>query len=167
MLATATDPSLVNEVVLPGAVSLVVALNVLIFGWLWNARQQRRADDARLFADAYAAVQNYKEFPYVVRRRDPKHPGSERVRISEELRGVQSDIAFHTAWIGLRNGKVSNAYNELVTQTRRIAGQLMREAWERSGTASDDNMNIPDLHGPLSELQPYEDAFLNAVRKAR
>ena len=167
MLAASTSPSLINDVVLPGAVSLVVALIVLVFGWLWNARQQRRADDARLFADAYAAVQNYKEFPYVVRRRDPDHPGPERVRISEELRNVQSDIAFHTAWIGLRNGKVASAYNQLVTQTRQIAGQLMREAWERSGTDSDDNMNIPDLHGPLSDLQPYEEAFLNAVRKAR
>lgn len=167
MLATATDPWLVNDVVLPGAVSLVVTLIVLVFGWLWNARQQRRADDARLFANAYAAVQNYKEFPYVVRRRDPEHSGSERVRISEELRRVQSDIAFCTAWIGLRNGKVAAAYNELVTQTRRIAGRLMREAWERPGTDSDAHMNIPELHGPLSELQRFEETFLTAVKKAR
>lgn len=166
LLATSPDPSLLAELVVPGIVSLVVALIVAVASWLWNARQQRRASDVQLFAAAYAAVQAYKEFPYVIHRRDPERPGEERVRISEALREVQHDLAFHTAWLRLRNGTVADAYDHLVAESRRIAGEQMHQRWKKPAANSDTDMNVPDLHAHLKQLEPAEQVYLKAVNNA-
>lgn len=161
-----TDPSPMAEFVLPGVVSLVVALVVAVSGWLWNARQQRRARDTELFAAAYAALQAYKEFPYVIHRRDPDRPAQERVRISESLRAVQRDLAFHTAWLQLRSDRVSTAYSKLVAETKQVAGQLIHDRWQQPGIGSDEDVHAVDINQRLRELEPAEQAFLEEVRTA-
>jgi hypothetical protein len=165
VILASPDASLTQGLLLPAAVSLVVTLLASVAGWWWQLRQQRRAEQARLYADAYAAVQAYKEFPYVVHRRNPDEPAAERVRISEALRGIQQDISFHTAWVELHGGPVAAAFERLVTETRRVAGELIRDAWNTAPVGANSGMNISDVGPPLSVLEEPEQAYLDAVRR--
>ena len=83
--------------------------------------------------------------PYVVRRRRTSDPEGERIRISEELRGIQEDLTFYSAWTLTESGSVGRAYADLVRQTREIAGGAIRDAWNEPPVQRDEDMNMPDL----------------------
>lgn len=91
------DPSAWALIVvgLPG----VIALLARVLDGVWASRRDAEARRRSTFADAYAAVVAYAEFPYVVRRRRASAPEDERIRISTELRSVQERIAHHCAWL--------------------------------------------------------------------
>ena len=88
-------------------------------------------------------------------------PEEERVRISSELRRIQSDLAFYSAWLRTESPHVHRSFYELLGQVRQIAGIAMHEAWLEPAVEGDSEMNMPDLG--LSALRPYESAYLNEV----
>jgi len=146
--------------VIAGAVALIsLAVNAIVAG----SRQHvdRRRD---VFSKAFAVVVSYAEYPYVLRRRRASDPEGERIRISEELRKIQADLAYYTSWIATESRQVGEAYTKLVGETRRIAGQQIHDAWLQPPLEEDASMNMPDLG--LNELLPYRDQFLSAVRSA-
>ena len=109
-------------------------------------RKSREEERARLrdrFAQAFAAYAQYCEFAYAIRRRRPDDPSGERVRISEDLRKIQSDLSAHEAWVQLESGTVGTAYTELIQEMRKIAGSAMRQAWIDEPATSDAGVNIP------------------------
>ena len=140
-----------------GAVSILI---FVVTNWR-NAGRERLARSRDVFSKAYVAVQEYKEFPYVIRRRRTEAPGEERVRISSELRRVQSDLAFYSAWLRTESRHVHRSFAELLEQVRLVAGAAMREAWLEPPVEEDSGMNMPDLG--LSALTPYESAYLDEV----
>lgn len=153
--------------VIAAGVSALIALLTL---WV-NGIRKERSRRQQLYADAYATVAAYREFPYVIRRRRAPTPGhdeiagEERVRISEALREVQRDISSFSAWMKAEAvADVSSKYDELVAQTRRVAGGYMREAWNSDPLDNDSGMNIPGVD--YSSLTQYETAYLDAVRTA-
>ena len=160
MLAETEIPVAVVVAIIAGAISLItVATNTLVA----TVREQRnRRRDT--YASAFSAVTAYKEFPYVVRRRrggTPKVAADERVRISEDLRKVQEQLAYYGAWMKTESPAVAAAYDTLVADTRRIAGGQIHDAWMTAPMSTDDGMNMPDLG--LAALKPSEDAYLAAV----
>lgn len=153
--------------IIAAVVSAVIALLML---WV-NGIRQERSRRQQLYADALAAVAAYREFPYVIRRRrapTPAHEevaGEERVRISEALREVQRDISSFSAWMKAEAvTDVSSKYDELVRETRRVAGGYMHEAWKTAPLDDDAGMNIPGIDYDC--LTQYETAYLDAVRAA-
>src|SRR5262252_7527444 len=72
-------------------------LALAINAWLtaYRERVNRRRE---MFSKAFAAAVAYEEFPYVVRRQRTSVPEDERIRISTELRKVQEDISYYSAW---------------------------------------------------------------------
>jgi len=173
-MSTAADP--VTTTVTPGLGILVTAilsgafLAALITATinLWLARRRSREDERnRLrnsFAEAFAAYSAYKEFPYAIRRRRADVPAQERIRLSEALREIQANLAYHLAWTAAESESVGQAYTKLVQQVRRTAGTAMHEAWKAKPTESDDTMNIPSSVIDLSSLTPHEAAYMDAVR---
>jgi len=154
---------LVTPAIVAAAVSGSVAILVAILNtWVSGAREQA-ARSREHFARAFAAVVAYKEFPFVVHRRDATAPARERERISAELRKVQQDIAYYAAWLSTENAAVAKAYAKLVSRLREIAGAAISDAWARSGISSDAEMNIQHDFG-LAELRAQEDAYLEAVQ---
>lgn len=147
--------------------SIVSGAIALVTFWA-NGVRQERSRRQQLYADALAALVSYREFAYVIRRRRAPSPGQgqiageERVRISEALREVQKDLAYFTAWIKAEGSEdLATSYEQLVVQTRRIAGGYMRDAWNSAPLDDDKGMNIPDIdYGPLAE---HEQAYLDAV----
>ena len=158
-------PDLTTAVLIPAVVSLASSLLITGAGWWWAWRRKQRDDHARLLADAWAAVQSYKEFAFAIPRRNPNDPAAERVRLSEAIRHVQQDLSFHTAWIRGVSTRVSIRYDELVGETRDTAGKLMREAWQHPPITTDTGMNLPEIAAELATLRPAETAYLNAVQR--
>ena len=140
-----------------GAVSILL---FVITHW-WNGQRARLTRSREVFSKAYAVVQEYKEFPYVIRRRRTSAPEEERIRISSELRRVQADLAFYSAWLMTESPRVHHSFSELTEQLRRVAGTAMHEAWLEPAAEDDSKMNMPDMG--LSALTPYESAYLKEV----
>ena len=152
-----TLPWPVVGAVIIGAVSFTV---FVLTNW-WNGERERLTRSRDVFSKAYAAVQEYQEFPYVIARRRKDSPEEERIRISSELRRVQADLAFHSAWLLTESRHVHRSFSELLEQTRKVAGKAMHEAWLQPVAAEDSQMNMLKLD--TSTLAPYESAYLTEV----
>jgi hypothetical protein len=140
-----------------GAVSLLtLAINAVLTAY--RDRVNRRRE---MFAKAFAAAVAYEEFPYVVRRRRISAPEDERIRISTELRKVQEDISYYSAWLFTESRPISEAYETLILRRREIAGKEIHEAWNQSPIGSDAEMNIAGLG--LGRLKPFKQAYLHEV----
>lgn len=134
-----------------------------IYMWWRKNREDERARVRNVLADAYAAYASYKEFPYVIARRDPSSPASERQRISTEVRATQEKLSYYEAWTAAEAPTVGLAYSALITHMRRIAGSAMRAAWSRPAVADDGGMNNPVPDYCPAELVPFERAYVIAT----
>jgi hypothetical protein len=153
-----------------GIVFSATVIAALITGSIntWLARSKSKAEErARIrntFAEAFQAYADYKEMPYVVRRRDPEKPSEERLRLSSELRAIQSRLSYYETWITIEAPAVGEKFSEMIQQLRRVAGGAMRDAWNEEGVSADAGMNIPPSVVDLSSLASYETAYRVAVR---
>lgn len=164
-IPAAGDTSVLVAAVVSGAF-LAALITAAITIWLAR-RKTREEERNRLraaFAEAFAAYQAYKEFPYAIRRRRVDAPGEERVRLSEALRSVQADLAYHSAWIVIESEQVGKAFAELIKQVRATAGTAMHEAWNAPANNTDSAMNIPPSLVDLGELTNHETVYIDAVR---
>jgi hypothetical protein len=153
-------PPEVIAAIIGGAVSLIVlAFSTWVAGQ--KERDRRRRDT---YSKAFAAVAAYKEFPYVVRRRrggSAAVAAGERTRISSDLRTVQERLSYYTAWMTTESARVAATYRNLVSETRRVAGRQIHDAWIAKPVSSDAGMNMPDLG--LADLAAAESTYLAAV----
>lgn len=143
--------------------AITVAGSVLLFvasNW-WNGNRKRLTRSRRVFSKAYAAVQEYKEFPYVIRRRRASAPEDERVRISSELQKIQADLAFYSAWLTIESHHVHRRFSEFLEQVRLEAGVAMHDAWLEPAAEDDSGMNMLKLD--MSAIAPFETAYLEEV----
>jgi hypothetical protein len=143
---------------------LATAIVGIIALWVNGSRAERRRR-RELYAGGWAAVQAYKELAFAVRRRRHDDPAGERVRVSEALRDVQKDLAYHDALIANeRSGRIATDYRNLVTKAREIAGGVIREGWNTEPITDDTQMHAPDIAEKLMPLERFEDAYQTAVR---
>ena len=154
--------------VIPLIVLAVTSIGGVVTWWANGVRSERARLQA-LYADAYAAVVSYQEFPFMIRRRRaplPGHeeiPNDERIRIADTLQGVQERLSNYTAQIRTESTEVSAKYDALVHRTREIAGSYMREAWKAPPLDNDAGMNIGDIH--YDELKQPQVEYLDAMKK--
>ena len=106
-----------------------MSFTVFVLTNWWNGERERLTRSRDVFSKAYAAVQEYKEFPYVIVRRRKDTPEEERIRISSELRRIQADLAFYSAWLMTESRHVHRSFSGLLEQARKVAGTAMHEAW--------------------------------------
>ena len=97
----------------------------------------------------------------MIRRRRKDTPEEERIRISTELRRVQVDLAFYSAWLMTESRHVHRSFSKLLEQTRKVAGVAMHDAWLEPAAEDDSGMNMPKVD--MSALAPLETAFLEEV----
>lgn len=145
-------------------VSISLPLLLFVLQRLYQNHDQAKERRRKLYAEAFTACMEYKEFPYVIYRRGKSDPEAERLRISTELRHVQKSISYHHAWIKTESTGVSIAYDELVTRTRQVAGKEMSKAWDTKPIKSDHEMNVGNKID-WQDLSAFEDAFIEAARK--
>lgn len=111
----------VVKVSLPVA-ALIAAAASLFTLWVAGIRADR-SRRRELYAKALEAALAYREFPYVIRRRNHEDLPAERVRISEALRAIQRDLALYESVLRVeRHRRVYVEYKNLIAKTRQIAG---------------------------------------------
>lgn len=159
--AVASEPQLWWQA--PAVVAALVATFAGVFTLWVNGRRARIDRQRVLFADAFGVVAEYREFPYIVRRRRHDDPEGERARINAELSDVQHRLNRYTAVLRVEDKAVGEAYEALVAETRRIAGGAIREAWGIEPITADTAMSIVDID--LSPIKVADDCYLGAVRK--
>lgn len=160
LLVAASDPNpWVGPAIVAAAVSGLVALVTVAL----SSRQVRKDRQRQLFADAFAACQAYKEFPYRVRRRrsdKDDEAAADRTRLTTELSDVQSKLNDFKARLRVEAPRVGHAYAALVAATRRIAGGEVSRSWSLPPTEGD-AVSVTDID--LSGLGPTEDQYVLVV----
>lgn len=153
--------------VVPLIVLAVTSIGGVLTWWANGVRSERARLQA-LYANAYAAVVSYQEFPFMIRRRRAPLPGQEqiandeRIRIADALQAVQERLSNYTAQIRAESTAVSTKYDALVDKTRLIAGGYMRDAWEAPALDNDAGMNIGDID--YRELEQPQIDYLDAMK---
>lgn len=129
---------------------------VLVGLWVNGDRteRQRRRD---LHARALAAICDYGEMPFVIRRRrhEPEARSAERVRVSDRFSAVKAEISTCQVLLGADgNQRIAKAYGDLFTTARISVGREAHDAWKEEPISSDREMNM----GPLYErIVPFRD----------
>lgn len=172
--ATPTQPSAVSTPAASGGGLTTALLSAAVVAAIVSSavttalarratRLEERARVRTTLAEAFQAYTEYKEFPYAIRRRRHDEPGEERVRLSNEIRQVQSRLSYYQAWTRAEDPATGAAYNDLVKHLRRVAGASMHQAWTESALSDDNGMNIDSSRVDLTELHTTEEAFLAAA----
>lgn len=167
--AANTHPATVSLVwaalVSGSAVAAVVGAVVSIWLARRKSREEQLARVRIMLAEAFQAVADYKEFPYAIRRRRHDHASDERVRLSDEMRAVQSRLTFYVEWTRIEDAAVGSAYAKLVRRLRAVAGQACNEAWSAAAITSDAEMNIAREQVDLAALAEFEREFADAASR--
>ena len=143
-----------------------VALPLILFTLKsWHSESVKRRDRRRqLYAEALAACMEYKEFPYVIYRRNGKQPYEERTRISEALRDVQRRISHHQAWLKTESKSIAECYDDLVKTLRSVAGAEMKHRWKADPIKADSEMTVAPKFN-WHDIEEKERAYIEEVRK--
>jgi hypothetical protein len=151
------------KVIVPLVVAVIGFTALMIRMW-WDARASRLDRLRELYAGGWAAVQAYKEMAFAIRRRNIEDRAGERVRLSEALAAIQKDLSYHEALIAReRSGKIAAEYSALVSKTREIAGDVIRDSWNDEPITKDSEMHSPEIAQKLTHLERFEEGYMNAV----
>lgn len=152
----------VGVLVSSAVIAAVVSAAVTVYLAWRKSREEERARVRTVLAEAFEVVTAYKEVPYAIRRRRKSKAEDERVRLSEELRQVQARLTYYSAWIRAESTTLGEAYDELVTELRKVAGQACHDAWRAEPITDDKDMNIGREVIDLTSLTDLESAFATA-----
>ncbi|MFK0154677.1 hypothetical protein ACIQVK_21700 [Streptomyces sp. NPDC090493] len=118
---------------------------IAVFGafltYALNQRAVRREHQAKTFAEALTAVEEYLEMPYRIRRR-PASSDLVRQQLTDEVSGLLARMAFHQAWLQIEASSVAGPYATLVATARAEAGAQMSLAWQQLPIRTDEGMNL-------------------------
>jgi len=145
----------------PAIVAAIVAAAVSLTTFAlasWRARLDRQR---QLFAEAFEAVMEYREYPFIVLRRSKDESAKERVRISGDLSTVQAKLNGFKARLRVEAPYVGDRYAELVAATRRIVGPMITQAWNTEPVVDDAQVHNPGWD--FRQLDTYDDDYVRAV----
>ena len=160
LLAAPAD-SAESSLLAPAIVAAIVAAAVSLTTFALTARRQRLDRQRQVFADAFEAVMDYREYPFIVRRRNPNEKEKERVRLSGELSRAQARMNAYKALLLVEDPEIGRLYKELVKQTRLHAGAHIKSAWDNEPVLADEEMHAPKYD--FSALDQPDNAYLRAV----
>jgi hypothetical protein len=145
----------------PAIVAAIVAAAVSLTTFGLAGRRARLDRQRQLFAEAFEAVMEYREYPFIVLRRSKDEPAKERARISGDLSTVQARLNGFMARLRVEAPYVGDRYAALVSATRRIAGPMITQAWNAEPLEDDTQVHNPGWD--FSELDTDDDAYVRAV----
>jgi hypothetical protein len=127
-----------------------------------NGARSERDRRREIHARAIGAVAAYLQMPYAIRRRrhEAQHASAERVRLSDDFRTVQRELACCEALIRAdRDAEVREAYRRLVEILLRHAGGEAIRAWQTLPIERDDQMGMKALHDTLEQVRVEQRRF--------
>lgn len=145
-------------------VALIVPFIAMLGGiliWALNHRAARRERRARAFADALAAIEDYAEMPYRIRRRVDAPEA--RQELANQISTIQAHLAFHQAWLQLEAPAAAPSYDKLIRVAKAQAGTQMSEAWRQQPITTDSQMNLSNAY-PRDQIDEARAHCLSAMR---
>ncbi len=106
----------------------VVAGLVALIGYSLTQYANRRERKSKSYAEALAAIREYQELPYLIRRR-PDSNGDARSELAQRISEVMAKLGFYKAWLKIDSSTVSAVYDDLVDRTRQLGRDHLRAAW--------------------------------------
>src|SRR5690349_2585207 len=97
-------------------ITVVGAVVTVVVTYGLSQRAGRRERQAKAFAEALTAIEDYANMPYRIRRR--LDTDAARHEISADLDKIQSQIAFQHAWLQIEAPEVAVAYDLLIRAAR-------------------------------------------------
>jgi hypothetical protein len=151
-----------------GIGAVVGLLGVLVGLWVNGdrAERKRRRD---LHARALAAVIDYGEMPFMIRRRrcEPEQRSAERVRLSGHFSRIQVEIAACQVLLSADgHPPIAAAYAELIAIARSIVGKESHDAWQQEPIGEDFEMNMGEVFGRLEPFRDQLAAFESSLADA-
>jgi hypothetical protein len=125
---------------LAGMITVAGAAVTVALTYGLTQRAARRERQSSAFAEALAAIEDYAELPYRIRRR-ANLPGA-RHELTEQISQIQSRIAFHQAWLSIEAPDVASSYADLVRTAKAQAGRQMSAAWLQPAVKKDAQVNL-------------------------
>lgn len=147
--------------VTPTIVIAIVSLAVSIWTFFLTGRRSRTDRQRQVFADAMDAVMTYREYPFIVYRRNAEDLAAERQRISADLSELQAKLNGFRGRLKVEDPYVGERFSELLGATRRIAGPMITDAWNGAPASADESVHNPGFD--LSALDAYDELYLQAV----
>jgi hypothetical protein len=106
-----------------------IAAIIAVVGYGRQRKAERRAERATLYGHAIAAVEEYLESSYRIRRRDDTIES--RVAMTSAISDTKTKISLDQALLEMHAPTaVSDAYNAFVAAAQREAGPQMTAAWK-------------------------------------
>jgi hypothetical protein len=124
-------------------IAALVAAAVATFGYAITARAKLIEERRKTYAAALAAVCDYQELPYRIRRR-PDSSAATRAALGMIISDIQRDLDFHDQLLELDSPKLGLAYCALVEKSRRIGKPNRDEAWALPPANEDKAMSFPE-----------------------
>ncbi|WP_327034865.1 hypothetical protein [Micromonospora ureilytica] len=128
-----------------------------------NQRATRRERQAKAFAEALNAVEDYAEMPYRIRRR--RDTPEARYDLTDEVSKIQSRLAYHQALLQIEAPEVAASYAALVRATKIQAGGQMRQAWQQPVLTTDAGMNL-QVRYPRDQIDAARGTCISSMRDA-
>jgi hypothetical protein len=153
--------SLLRSVLASGVVAALVAAVVSLVALATSGRRARQDRQRQLFADAFEACIEYREFAYIVRRRRDES-ADEVARITGAMSDVQTRLRSVEARLRVESPRVGAAYSKLVVDTKDVAGPQVRSGWEAEPVPPDRTGRIEDVD--FAPLAAADAEFLDAAR---
>lgn len=141
---------------------------ILIGLWVNGDRneRQRRRD---LHSRALAAVIDYGEMPFMIRRRrfEDDERSAERVRLSDHFSAVKAEMTTCQVLLAADgNRDIATAYNTLVETARETAGREAHNAWKEPPIVADEQMNMGKVFDRLEALRDELELFKSCLAQA-
>jgi len=117
----------------------IIAGLVAVVGYLVTQFVNRRDGKTKVFAEALAAVREYQELPYLVRRRAASDAPTRAV-LAQRISEVMAKLGFYVAWLRIDAPEAGVVYADLVSRARRQCRSHLAEAWAGKVLESDTDM---------------------------
>jgi hypothetical protein len=153
----------------------IIAGLVAVGGYAVTQFANRRDRKARTYAEAIAAVREYQELPYLIKRRAASNAAT-RAALAQHMSQVMAKLGFYEAWVQIDSAETGAACEALLLQTRRQCRRHQATAWAADVLERDTQMSSPDTPFPWDidselrlclEAMQRELSFWGFLRRSR
>jgi hypothetical protein len=152
-----------TAVLIVAGIAIIGGVITTLVTYLLSQRAARRSQRAATFAEAIAAVEDYAEMPYRIRRRRPTTEA--RYDLTDEVSKIQARLAYHQALLQIEVPEVAEPFGALVRATKIQAGGQMKAAWQQPAFTDDTQMNL-GVRYPRDSIDAARDTCIRAMRNA-
>ena len=150
-------------------IGAVIGLFGVVAGLWINGDRAERQRRRELHARSLAAVVDYGEMAFMIRRRrcEPGERSAERIRLSDHFSKVKAEISACQVLLAADgHSRVTEAYEELVATARSVVGKEAHDAWQEEPIRQDSEMNMGPLFDRLGPYRSQLSSFQTALARA-